>query len=89
MSNISKIGNALKMMFLIQSKGRVKCSELSEILEVSERQIQKYKQDLEQSGIFINSKAGIYGGYELDKSNMISNVSLTDKEVCVLEMINE
>lgn len=77
------------MMFLIQSKGRIKCSELADILEVSERQIQKYKQDLEQAGIFINSKAGKYGGYELDNSNMISNASLTEKELCVLEMINE
>ena len=77
------------MMLLIQSKGRMKCSELADILEVSERQIQKYKQDLEQAGIFITSKPGIYGGYEIDKSNSISNINLSKRDIPVLENINE
>ena len=39
---MSKIGNAIKMMMLIQSRGRMKCCELAQELEVTERQIQKY-----------------------------------------------
>ncbi|WP_227835189.1 MULTISPECIES: HTH domain-containing protein [unclassified Clostridioides] len=36
---ISKLANALRMMILIQSRGKMKCKELAEELEVSERQI--------------------------------------------------
>ena len=54
----------------------MKCSELASELEVTERQIQKYKADLEQAGIFITSKSGAYGGYEVDKENSITNINL-------------
>ncbi len=36
---ISKLANTLRMMILIQSRGKMKCKELAEELEVSERQI--------------------------------------------------
>ena len=86
---MSKIGNAIKMMMLIQSRGRMKCCELAQELEVTERQIQKYKSDLEQAGIFITSKSGAYGGYELDKENSITNINLCLEDISVLDMINE
>ncbi|MFL8709651.1 helix-turn-helix transcriptional regulator [Clostridioides sp. GD02377] len=76
------------MMILIQSRGRMKCKELAEELEVSERQIKSYKEYLEQAGIFINSTPGIYGGYEIDKCNSISLIKLLDSEVSILDMIN-
>lgn len=37
--------------------------ELSEIIEVSPRMIKAYKADLEQTGIYIDTINGIYGGY--------------------------
>lgn len=67
----------------------MKCSELAQELEVTERQIQKYKSDLEQAGIFITSKQGAYGGYELDRENSILNINLSPKEISLLEMIKE
>ena len=77
------------MMLLIQSRGRMKGSELAQELEVSERQIQKYKSDLEQAGIFITSKPGAYGGYEIDRENSITNINLSFEDISVLEMLNE
>lgn len=41
--------------------------ELSELLEISRRQVRRYRDDLEQAGFFINSKAGTNGGYILLK----------------------
>lgn len=80
---ISKLANTLRMMILIQSRGKMKCKELSEELEASERQIKSYKMYLEQAGIFINSTPGIYGGYEIDKCNSISLIKLLDSEVSI------
>ncbi|MCC0655904.1 MULTISPECIES: helix-turn-helix transcriptional regulator [unclassified Clostridioides] len=76
------------MMILIQSRGKMKCKELAEELEVSERQIKSYKEYLEQAGIFVNSTPGIYGGYEIDKCNSLSYIRLLDNEVSILDMIN-
>ena len=67
----------------------MKCSELASELEVTERQIQKYKADLEQAGIFITSKSGAYGGYEVDKENSITNINLCLEDISVLDMVNE
>ena len=89
MIKISKIGNAIKMMLLIQSRGKMKCAELAQELEVTERQIQKYKADLEQAGVFIISKQGAYGGYEIDRENSILNIKLSPEDISILEMLNE
>lgn len=52
------------MMLRLLESGRVyKISELAEILECSERSIRLYKESLEQSGIYIESIPGRYGGY--------------------------
>lgn len=77
------------MMLLIQSRGRMKCSELAQELEVKERQIRTYRSDLEQAGIFITYKPGAYGGYEIDRENSISNISLLSEDISILEMLNE
>lgn len=77
------------MMILLQSRGKMKCSELAKELEVKERQIRTYRADLEQAGIFIKYTPGIYGGYEIDKENSISNIRLSLDEISVLEMLNE
>lgn len=69
------------MMLLIQSRERMKGSELAQELEVSERQIQKYKSDLEQAGIFITSKPGTYGRYEIDIENSITNINLSFEDI--------
>lgn len=85
---MSCIGNAIKMAILLRSRGKMKSSELAQELEVGERQIRKYRDDLEQAGIFINSKTGNYGGYEL-MCNELIGLDLKQDEITVLEMINE
>ena len=86
---ISKIGNALKMAILLQSRGKMKATELAQELEVSERQIRKYRDDLEQASIFITSKFGTYGGYELLSNNNLLGLNVKQQDVITLDMINE
>lgn len=85
---MSYIGNAIRMAILLRSRGRMKSSELAQELEVGERQIRRYRDDLEQAGIFINAKTGNYGGYELVSNDLIG-LGLEDDEITVLEMLNE
>ncbi|SHJ93984.1 HTH domain-containing protein [Clostridium cavendishii DSM 21758] len=86
---ISKIGNALKMAVMLQSRGRMKSIDLARELEVSERQIREYRSYLEQAGIFIFSKSGVYGGYELSNDGNLLNLNIKSEDITVIEMVNE
>lgn len=49
---MSKISNVITMLELLQSGRKYSINELSNKLEVSERMIRVYKEDLEKSGIY-------------------------------------
>ena len=65
---MSKISNAITMMELLQSGKKYSIKELSEILEVSERMVRVYKEELEKAGIYIDTIMGPYGGYVLNQT---------------------
>ena len=65
---MSKISNAITMMELLQSGRKYSIKELSKILEVSERMIRVYKEELEKAGIYIDTIMGPYGGYVLNQT---------------------
>lgn len=60
---MSKISNVLTMIELLQSGRKYTIKELSTKLEVSERMIRVYKEDLEKAGIYVDTIMGPYGGY--------------------------
>ena len=55
---MSKISNVITMMELLQSGRKYSIKELSEKLEVSERMIRVYKEELEKAGIYIDTIMG-------------------------------
>ncbi len=65
---MSKLSNALTLLMLLSTGRKYSIKELSLKLEVSERMIRVYKEDLEKSGIYIDSIMGPYGGYVLNQS---------------------
>ena len=65
---MSKVSNVITMLELLQSGRKYSISELSNKLEVSERMIRVYKEDLEKAGIYIDTILGPYGGYVLNQS---------------------
>lgn len=74
---MSHIARELKMLFYLNDNINryVKIVELAEILEVTDRQVRRYRDDLEQNGYYIDELRGRTGGYKLleplDKSLMI------------------
>lgn len=79
----------MRMAILLQSRGEMKGAEIAAELEVSERQVRKYRMDLEEAGLFINSRQGAYGGYELLSKGNLLGLHLQHEDVAILEMINE
>ena len=65
---MSKISNAITMLNLLSTGKKYSIEELSNILEVSPRMIRTYKEELEKTGIYIDSIMGPYGGYVLNQS---------------------
>ena len=65
---MSKISNVITMLELLQSGRKYSIKELSNILEVSERMIRLYKEELEKAGIYIDTIMGPYGGYVLNQT---------------------
>lgn len=65
---MSKISNVLTMIELLSTGKKYSIKELSEALEVSERMIRSYKEDMEKAGIFVDTIMGPYGGYVMNQS---------------------
>ena len=65
---MSKISNAITMLNLLSTGKKYSIDELSKILEVTPRMIRTYKEELEKSGIYIDSIMGPYGGYVLNQT---------------------
>lgn len=66
---MSKISNMINMIQILRDQKVHSIQSLAQKLEVSERMIRQYKQELEQAGIYIYSITGKYGGYQIDKEN--------------------
>ena len=65
---MSKISNVILMLQYLESGRKYNIKELAEKLEVSERMIRVYKEELEKAGIYIDTIMGPYGGYVLNQS---------------------
>lgn len=74
---MSKISNVLLMLQYLENGRKYSIKELSEKLEVSERMIRSYKEELEKSGIYIDTIMGPYGGYVLNQSIRIPSRKFT------------
>lgn len=86
---MSRVSNALKMYMLLQGRSIIKGEELADILEVSTRMVQEYKNDLEKAGIYIGTKKGRNGGYFLENTLNLKGLGISKDELEALKMATE
>lgn len=97
---MSKVSNVLLMLQYLENGRKYNIKELSDKLEVSERMIRVYKDELEKAGIYIDTLMGPYGGYVLNQSirvparkfsksdyEFLKNLSVDDKDRERLQII--
>ena len=65
---MSKVSNVLTMIELLNTGRKYSIKEISQELEVSERMIRVYKEELDKCGIYVDTIKGPYGGYVLNQS---------------------
>ena len=84
---MSKVSNVLLMLQYLENGRKYSIKELSEKLEVSERMVRVYKEDLEKAGIYIDTIKGPYGGYVLSQSVRIPPRRFQKEDVTFLKNI--
>lgn len=84
---MSKLSNALLMLQLLQNGRKYSIKELAEKIEVSERMIRKYKDELEYSGIYIDTIKGPYGGYVLNKDFNMPYLNFSNDDLSTINSI--
>ena len=77
---MGKVNNALRMLAILRSRRKVTRRELSEELEVGIREITRYKEALDYSGVTITEVKGRYGGYILENKDYLLNLELSNLE---------
>lgn len=86
---MGKVNNALRMLAILRSRGKVTRQELAEELEVNPREITRYKEDLESAGVTITNIKGKYGGYVLESKDYLLNLELSnDEELALNNVVN-
>lgn len=85
---MSKISNVLLMLQYLQNGKKYNITELAEKLEVSERMVRVYKEELEKAGIYIDTIMGPYGGYVLNQSIRIPARKFSNKDYELLKSLN-
>lgn len=83
---MSKVGNALTMLRLLESGKKYTVEELANKIEVSNGMIKIYKEELEKSGIYIDTIRGKYGGYVYNKKHDY-NISFDYLDIDSIESI--
>lgn len=86
---MSKVSNVITLLELLQSGRKYSIKELANILEVSERMIRVYKEDLEKTGIYIDTILGPYGGYVLTQSVKVPIRKFSENDYKILDLYIE
>ena len=79
----------LKMLKILKDEKIHNMNDIAEKIEISPRMVKQYKNELEQAGIYIESKRGINGGYSLNKELNNIDIGLTYQELIKLKEIEQ
>lgn len=79
----------LKMIKILKDEKIHNMKDIAEKIEISPRMVKQYKNELEQAGIYIESKRGINGGYSLNKELNNIDIGLTYQELTKLKEIEQ
>ena len=72
------------MIELLHARGKMKISELAKELEVKERMIRIYRDEIEMAGIFIESEKGRNGGYYISNTSLFPIRNMSQQEMRAL-----
>ena len=86
---MSKVANMLNMIQILKDGKIHNMKEIAKQIEVSPRIIKQYKNELEQAGIYIESRRGMYGGYMINHELNNIDIGLTYNELKKLDEVGK
>ena len=86
---MSKLSNAMTMLELLSNNRKYSVKELANILEVTDRMVRIYKQDLEKAGIYVDTISGPYGGYILNHNVILPQRGFSKYDILLLKNISD
>lgn len=82
---MNKTSACIKLLHILNCKEVMSKNELANILEINPRNIIEYVKELQVAGYDIVSVKGRFGGYHLNKNNVLPSLSLTKDEINLLK----
>ena len=82
---MSKISNVITMIELLSTGRKYSIDELSKLLEVTPRMVRVYKNEIDKTGIIIDTIMGPYGGYVISKKSKLPKRRLTYNDSLLLD----
>lgn len=82
---MNQISLAIKLLLILKTQGIVKKQALAQQLEISEKNVQRLRNQLEMVGYTIETIKGRYGGYRLVNSSFFPVTELTYTELKALQ----
>ena len=86
---MSKVANMLNMIQILKDGKIHNMKEIAKQIEVSPRMIKQYKNELEQAGIYIESRRVMYGGYMINHELNNIDIGLTYNELKKLDEVGK
>ena len=82
----NKTAATIKLIQILSAKGDyTSTSELAEIIETNPRNIKEYIKEIETCGYTVDSVAGIYGGYRINRTSLLPSMNLDKDEIKLLQ----
>ena len=81
---MNRAAACIKIIQILSCRDVVSSAELADILEINKRNVREYIKEIETAGYTIISTKGVYGGYKLDKRDILPSVKLNDVEKNVI-----
>ena len=78
----NKTAATIKLIQVLSARGEyISTSELADMIETNPRNVKEYIKEIEVCGYKVDSLAGVYGGYRMNKASLLPAINLNNDEV--------
>ena len=78
----NKTAATIKLIQVLSARGEfISTSELADMIDTNPRNVKEYIKEIEVCGYKVDSLAGVYGGYRMNKASLLPAINLNNDEI--------
>ena len=78
----NKTAATIKLIQVLSARGEfISTSELADMIDTNPRNVKEYIKEIEVCGYRVDSLAGVYGGYRMNKASLLPAINLSQDEI--------